>query len=123
MIFVADGDMSVFLGHLVEAGVDGLMFEAPATPLGAVIEHFGTAGRFFIGGIATRTLTFGTTDEIRRMVFDLCERAGAHPGFAMASGGGLHGNIPSANLEAYFDARVEVGATPAGWRTRCRVGR
>ena len=32
----------------------------------------------------------------------------------MASGGGLHGNIPLANLEAYFDARAEVGADAVG---------
>ena len=102
--------------------MDGLQFESPATPLYAVIEHFGAAGRFFIGGIATRTLTFGTPDEIRRMVYNLCERAGPCPGFAMASGGGLHSNIPLANLAAYFDARAEVGATPADWRTRCRAG-
>lgn len=121
VIFVADGNMTAFLGRLVDAGVDGVQFESPATPLEAVVAHFGAAGQYFIGGIATKTLTFGTTDEIRRMVFDLCERAGACPGFALASGGGLHANIPLANLEAYFDARVEVGATPAGWRTRCRV--
>ncbi len=120
VIFVADGDMTAFLGRLVEEGVDGLMFEAPATPLAAVIEHFGARGRFFIGGISTHTLTFGTPDEIRRMVYALCERAAVYPGFAMASGGGLHSNIPLANLEAYFDARAAVGATPPDWRTRGR---
>jgi len=122
VIYVADGNMTAFLQKLVEAGVDGLLFESPATPLDAVLEHFGAAGRFFIGGISTRTLTFGTADEIRRMVYDLSERAGACPGFAMASGGGLHNNIPLANLEAYLEARVEVGATPMDWRTRCRAG-
>jgi hypothetical protein len=54
------------------------------------------------------------------MVLDLVDTAGACPGFAMASGGGLHGNIPLGNLTAYFDARAEVGATPTDWRTRCR---
>jgi hypothetical protein len=122
VVFVADGNMTAFLGRLIEAGVDGLQFESPATPLAAVIEHFGAAGRFFIGGIATRTLTFGTPDEIRRMVHEVCEQAGSCPGFAMASGGGLHANIPLANLAAYFDARAEVGATPADWRTRGRAG-
>lgn len=120
IIYVADGNMTAFLPHLVEAGVDGLMFETPATPLEAVIEHFGQKGQFFIGGIATQTLTFGTPDEIRRMVLDLAERAGAYPCFAMASGGGLHGNVPLENLIAYLDARAEVGATPRAWRTCCR---
>ena len=112
--------MTAFLPQLVVSGVDGLMFETPATSLSAAIEHFGQPGRYFIGGISTKVLTFGAPDEVRSMVLDLADSAGAYPGFAMASGGGLHGNIPLRNLIAYFDARVEVGATPADWRTRCQ---
>jgi hypothetical protein len=118
IIYVADGNMEAFLPKLIEAGVDGLMFETPATLLEAVIEHFGKEGAFFIGGIATQTLTFGTPDEIRQMVLDTVRRASPYPGFALASGGGLHANIPLKNLIAYFDARVEVGATPCNWKSR-----
>jgi uroporphyrinogen-III decarboxylase len=121
IIHVADGNTTTLLPHLVGAGVDGVMFETPATPLEAVIEHFGQEGRFFIGGIATETLTFGTPDDVRRMVLDLVEQAVPYRGFAMASGGGLHGNVPLRNLEAYFDARASVGATPREWRTCCRA--
>jgi uroporphyrinogen-III decarboxylase len=115
--------MTAFLPKLVAAGVDGLMFETPATPLDAVIQHFGQPGRYFIGGIDTKVLTFGKPDEIRAMVLDLVEEVGHFEGFAMASGGGLHGNIPLENLIAYFDARVEVGATPPDWRTCCQKNR
>ena len=121
IIFVADGNMKVFLPQLIEAGVDGLMFETPATPLDAVVEHFGVSGKFLIGGIDTRVLTFGTGIEVRQMVRDL-ERVAHLPGFAMASGGGLHNNIPLANLEAYFDARAELGITPLDWRSGYREG-
>ncbi len=121
VIFVADGNMEAFLPRLVESGVDGLMFETPATSLEAVKEHFGEAGRFAVGGISTATLTFGAAGEIREMVFDLAERMDGCPGFAIASGGGLHGNIPLKNLEAYFDALSEIGATPTDWRLRQRV--
>ncbi len=120
IIFVADGDMTRFLGRLVESGVDGLMFETPATPLEAVSEHFGEQGQFLIGGISTRTLTFGSPTEIQRMVEQLCKRAGELPGFAMASGGGLHGSIPLENLEAYFDARARWGFNSRDWRTCAR---
>jgi len=121
IIFVADGNMTVFLPKLVEVGVAGIMFETPATPLEAVIEFFGGEGRFFIGGISTLKIATGTPDEVRRMVFDLFERVGDYPGFAMASGGGLNGGLPLPNLEAYFDARAEIGATPADWRICCHV--
>jgi hypothetical protein len=117
VIVVADGNMSAFLERLAAAGADGIMFENPATPLEAVIEHFGQPGRFLIGGIETARLTAGTPQEVRRMVLDLAKMVEGCAGFAISSCGGLHGNIPLENLEAYFDARAEVGATPADWRT------
>jgi hypothetical protein len=120
VIFVADGNMETFLPRLVEAGVDGLMFENPATSLDAVIEHFGQPGRFLIGGIDTARLTLGTPDEARRMVFEVAEKMEGCPGFAISSCGGIHGNIPLDNLAAYFDARAEIGATPAEWRVAQR---
>ncbi|MBN2291237.1 MAG: hypothetical protein JXM70_02365 [Pirellulales bacterium] len=120
VIFVADGNMTAFLPDLIEAGVDGLMFENPATPLEAVIDHFGFANRFMIGGIETTRLAHGTPDEVRRMVLRVHEKTADCPGFAMASCGGLHGELPLANLEAYFDTRAEIGFTPNDWRTCCR---
>jgi len=61
-------------------------------------------------------LTFGAPDEVRDMVRSLRPYR-RYPGFAIASGGGLHGSIPLANLEAYFDARRALDATPAEWRS------
>ncbi len=121
IIFVADGNMTKFLPKLTEAGVDGFMFENPATPLEAVIEHFGQPGKFMIGGVETVKLTTGTPDEVRQMVFNLYDKVQDISGFAIASCGGLHGNIPLENLEAYFDVRAELGATPKDWRERGKI--
>ena len=118
VIFVADGNMSELLPKLIEIGVDGLMFENPATPIEKVIEHFGQPGKFMIGGINTVKLTTGSPNDIRKMVLDLMKKTDGLQGFAMASCGGLHGDIPLDNLIAYFDTRVEIGATPKDWRTR-----
>lgn len=120
IIFVADGNMQAFLPQLIDVGVDGLMLENPATSLDAAAECFLQSGRFLIGGIDTAKLTLGSPGEVRRMVLDLGKTMADCPGFAMASCGGVHGNIPMANLEAYFDARAEIGATPDDWRSRCR---
>lgn len=119
VILIADGNMTAFLPRLVEVGVDGLVFETPATPLDAVIEYFGEAGLFFIGGIGTAELTLSSPEEVRQMVMHLHQRVKDYPGFCLRCSGGLQGNIPLENLESYFDARAEIGATPQDWRT-CR---
>ena len=121
IILVADGNMTEFLPRLIECGVDGLMFENPATPLENVIEYFGKPGRYLIGGIETALLTNGSPKQVYEMVVDLKEKTSQCPGFAIACCGGLHGNISMQNLEAYFDAKAEIGATPHDWRTRCHV--
>jgi hypothetical protein len=119
IIFVADGNMEVFLPRLADSGVDGLMFENPATSVDSVIEIFGQPGRFMIGGVDTVELTNGTPESVREMVRVLEGKTKDCPGFAISSCGGLHGNIPLPNLEAYFDTRAEIGATPPDWRERC----
>ncbi len=121
VVLVADGNVSVFLPKLVELGFDGLMFENPATPLDAILDTFDRSEHLLIGGIETVKLTSGTPEQIREMVQSLHERTKDRPGFAFASCGGLHGNIPMENLEAYFDARAECGVNAADWRTRCQA--
>ncbi|AQQ70088.1 Uroporphyrinogen decarboxylase (URO-D) [Limihaloglobus sulfuriphilus] len=116
IIFVADGNMTVFLPRLVELGVDGIMCENPATPLESVMEHFGGSGGYIIGGIDTARLTMSSPDDISLMVQQVYNTTRDCSGFAVSSCGGLHGNIPMENLDAYFDARVRIGATPANWR-------
>ncbi|HUV08152.1 MAG TPA: uroporphyrinogen decarboxylase family protein [Spirochaetia bacterium] len=114
VIFVADGNMEVFLPVLRETGVDGVMLENPATPIERIIEFFGD--RIIIGGVETGLLTFGSPREIRKHVLDVHEKTRGIAGFALSTPGGIHGNIPLENLEAYFDARVETGHTYEGWR-------
>ncbi len=114
VIFVADGNMTHFLRSLRELGVDGVMLENPATDFSAILEHF--HDRIIIGGADTQLLTFGEPAAVTKHVEEIAERTKGIPGFAFSSPGGLHGNIPLKNLEAYFDARVEAGFTPQNWR-------
>lgn len=116
IIFVADGNMTLFLPDLIGLGIDGLMCENPATPFDIAIDYFCAEGKFLIGGIETSTLSFGTPYQVKQMVEKVAEKTRNCPGFAISSCGGLHGNIPMANIETYFDARSEIGATPKNWR-------
>jgi hypothetical protein len=121
VILVADGNLSALLPRLLELGFDGLMFESPATPLDSVLATFTRPDDLLVGGIETVKLTMGSPSDIVAMVHRLSERTMDRPGFAMATGGGLHGEIPMSNLAAYFDARAEIGVTPHDWRTICRA--
>jgi len=114
IIFVADGNMESLLEDLRAAGVDGVMLENPATDFQRILEVFGE--RIVIGGVETRVLERGSPDEISRHVREVQARTAGLPGFVMSTPGGIHGNIPLRNLEAYFDARVLTGHTPSGWR-------
>jgi hypothetical protein len=114
VIFIADGNMRHFLGSLADCGAYGVMLENPATDIDETLKYFGD--KVVIGGIDTKLLTFGTPEEVRKHTLELHEKTKSMPGFVMSSPGGIHGNIPLANLEAYFDARVETGNTPDEWR-------
>ena len=123
VVLVADGNLTLLLPRLRALGFDGLMFESPATPLDAALAVFDRPEHLLVGGIETVTLTCGTPAQVSDQVRRVCSLTAERPGFALASGGGLHGNIPFENLEAYFDARAAFGVTPPDWRTRCRAKR
>ena len=75
-LMVADGNMTAFLPQIADI-FDGFMCENPATPLEAVIEHFGHPGKFIVGGVETVRLATGTPDNVRDMVLALHEKTPA----------------------------------------------
>ena len=116
VILVADGNMEPFFPKLLELGVDGIMFENPATNFDAIIEAF--KDRIIIGGVETNLLTLGTQEEIKAHVYEVREKTRDCSGFVISTPGGLHGNIPLENSIAYFNARADIGATPKDWKMR-----
>jgi hypothetical protein len=114
LVFVADGNMEPFLADLRRAGADGVMLENPATDFRRILEVFGD--RIVIGGVETGLLTRGTPEEVRTHVQEVDRLTAGVPGFVMSTPGGIHGNIPLENLEAYFDTRVQTGHTLEDWR-------
>lgn len=109
LVFVSDGNIDVFLERLLELPLAGIMCESPATPYARVLDTWGRAGRGFIGGISTELLTLGTPDDVDRHTRDVFRQGQEYPGFIISASGQLPGNIPLANLEAYFRARHELG--------------
>ncbi|MDP6449382.1 MAG: uroporphyrinogen decarboxylase family protein [Lentisphaeria bacterium] len=119
VLFVADGKLDWALESLRETGCDGVFFETPATDLDAVIDVFGDG--FYMGGIDAQVLTLGTPDDVRRHTEEVLDRTRDENGIILSCSGGLIGNMPQENVEAYFDTRVEYGFTERGWRDRWRA--
>jgi len=114
IIFVADGNMEYFLKPLKELGIDGVMFENPATNFDKILDVFGVD--IVICGMDTYLLTFGTPKDISSHVDLICKKTEGLIGFAICSPGGIHNKIPIENLIAYFDARVRNGFTHGNWQ-------
>jgi hypothetical protein len=108
IIFTSDGNIDCLLDNLVATGVDGFMVETPATNFDNILKKHGK-DKVVIGGIDTRILTFGTPGEVFEHAKETLMKGRDCPGFFFSSPGGIHGNIPYENLEAYFEAKRKHG--------------
>ena len=102
MLFTADGDYSMFVDDLVEAGADGFVFE-PMIPLAPMATRLGRTHVLVGSCVDCRTLTHGSADDILREMDATFELAADCPGFVFAVGNHLPVNIPIERLELYFD--------------------
>jgi len=102
VLFTSDGDYTQFLDDVAEAGADGFCFE-PMVPLGAVVRKFGRTHVVMGSAVDCRTLTFGTTEEIKAEVDATLELAAGCPGFMFAVGNHIPSNVPVENALFFFD--------------------
>ncbi len=102
VLFTSDGDYTMFLDDLAEAGLDGFCFE-PMVDLDEVVRRFGETHVIIGSKVDCRTLTFGTRDAIKAQVDATLELAGDCPGFMFAVGNHIPSNVPVGNALFYFD--------------------
>lgn len=107
LIFVSDGNYMDLMDDLLALGIDGLMVD-PTNDLETVLRKCGP-NRAVIGNINTLTLTTGSTDDVRREVRRCAELGKRYPGYFFKAAGDLPHNIPLDNMQAYFDAKAELG--------------
>ncbi len=102
VIFTSDGDLTLFVDDLVEAGADVLCFE-PMTDLGPVVERFGDTVAIISSKVDARTLTFGTYADIEREIDATLELAPHCRGLVFAVGNHIPTNVPIENALHYID--------------------
>lgn len=75
----------------------------------ALKAEFGDRITFWGGGVNTQTtLPFGTPEQIRNEVFELCDTFGRDGGFVFNSVHNIQANVPVDNVIALFEAIKEV---------------
>ena len=102
VLYCSDGDFTMFLDDIAEAGADGFIFE-PVVDFDRVVRDFGGTHVIVGSKVDARTLTFGTPDDIRREVDATLDVAGGLPGFMFAVGNHIPSNVPVENAQFYFD--------------------
>jgi hypothetical protein len=106
IIYTSDGDYTMFVDDIVDAGVNGFVME-PTTNMGFIAEKYGKT-HAFIGNVDTRILLSGTRAAIRAEV-ERCMAIGKkHPGFFMAVGNHIPANTPVENALYYNEVYEEL---------------
>ncbi len=107
ILFCADGDYTMFINDIAEAGADGFIFE-PMTDLETVVRNYGKS-KVIIGNIDTRILTFGNKEDIKLEV-ERCAGYGREcPGYFFAVGNHIPHNVPVDNVLYYFELIEKLG--------------
>ncbi len=105
VIFTSDGDCSMLVDDIFEAGADGLNFEY-MVDIDRLTSDW--PDRILIGNISSAVLANGTEGQIEAEV-SRCMRAGARARrFVVNVGGQITHTIPIANLEHYLRVRRKL---------------
>ncbi|MEW6358523.1 MAG: uroporphyrinogen decarboxylase family protein [Planctomycetota bacterium] len=107
ILFCSDGDFTVFLDDIAEAGASGFIFE-PLTNLKTVVEKYGRT-HVIVGNIDCRALTFEGKDAVEAEVKRCYDTAGRCPGFFYAVGNHIPYNVPVENALYYFECIRKYG--------------
>ena len=112
VLYCSDGDFTEFLDDVADAGAHGFIFE-PRMDLDTVVEKFGKTHVIVGSKVDSRTMTFGTKDDIKRQVDRTLPLAFNSPGFIFAVGNHIPSNVPAENVEFYINYLKENWDRPA----------
>ena len=105
VLFCSDGDFTMFVPDLVEAGADGFIFE-PLVDFGFMARELGATHCLIGSFVDCRDLTFGKWDQVECSLDRTFEQLSRCRGALLAVGNHLPANIPDAMMERYRDALV-----------------
>ncbi|MCX8170741.1 MAG: uroporphyrinogen decarboxylase family protein [Candidatus Bathyarchaeota archaeon] len=110
ILFCTDGDMTLIVDDIVEAGADGFIIEE-CSNLDLIAEKYGNE-KSIVGGVDIGKLTYNTPDKVISEVKRCLKTAGSYPGYFINVSGSIPDNVPLVNLETYFKAAKKFGLKP-----------
>lgn len=102
VLFCSDGNFTMFVDDIVQAGADGLIFE-PLTDLDVVVGRYGKTHCIVGSKVDCRTLTFGRREQIAAEVDATLKLAMDCPGFICAVGNHIPSNVSVENALFYLE--------------------
>jgi hypothetical protein len=103
VLFCSDGDFTMFVADLAEAGADGFIFE-PLVDFGYMARNFGRSHCLVGSFVDCRDLTFGHREAVRQAIRRTAEALRTCRGAILAVGNHLPANIPSSMMDRYMEA-------------------
>ena len=102
VLFCSDGDFTMFIDDIADAGADGFIFE-PMTSLEVATERYGKTHLIMASKVDCRTLTFGGREAIAAEIDATMALARQCAGFIFAVGNHIPSNVPVDNGLFYMD--------------------
>ena len=99
IMFTSDGNFDMFVDDVAGCQVDGFIIE-PITDMAAIAEKYGKT-HVIIGNADTRTMMFGSKEDIHAEVKRCMDIGRECPGFFMAIGNHISPGTPIENLLYY----------------------
>jgi hypothetical protein len=102
LLYCSDGDWSLFVDDIADAGADGFIFE-PMMALEPVVRGYGQTHVIVASQLDCRTLARDTSAHIQAEIDSTLALAKTCPGFMFAVGNHLPADIPVENGLFFFD--------------------
>ncbi|MDD5596865.1 MAG: uroporphyrinogen decarboxylase family protein [Victivallaceae bacterium] len=107
VIFIGDGNLDAYVEDIIECGADGIISEPHTNFKKLAQDH---PGLVMAGEGDNRILSYGTREDIKKMVCSMTETGRAVPGYFYCIGNHIPWNVPVEATKYYLDLCRELGA-------------
>lgn len=108
----SDGAVAPLIPDFIEIGIDGLnpvQYTAAGMESASLKQQFGRELGFFGGAIENEVLSFGSVEDIRRIVCQQIAALAPAGGYVLATIHNISPEVPPQNIVALFEAAHEFG--------------